>query len=63
MSPALTEVGGSPRNDAEPSPRWPVFIPLALALLAVMALLHATGFVWIEQTIERLTRVFGSALA
>jgi len=28
-----------------------------------MALLHATGFVWIEQTIERLTRVFGSALA
>jgi len=25
-----------------------------------MALLHATGFVWIEQTIERLTRVFGT---
>jgi len=25
-----------------------------------MALLHATGFVWIEQTIERLTRVLGT---
>jgi type II secretory pathway component PulJ len=40
-----------------------VFLPVALALLAVMALLHATGLVWIQQTIERLTRVFGGALA
>ena len=63
MSPAPTEVGGSQRNDAEPSPRWPAFLPVALALLAVLALLHATGVVWIEQTIERVTRVFGGTLA
>ncbi len=63
MSPALTDVSDRQRGDAEPSPRWPVFLPVALALLAVMALLHATGLLWIQQTIERLTRVFGGALA
>ena len=60
MSPALTDVSGRQRGDAEPSPRWPVFLPVVLALLAVLTLLHATGLVWIEQTIERLTRVLGT---
>jgi hypothetical protein len=63
MSPALTEAGCRQRDDADPSPRWPVFLPIALALLAVLAFLHATGLAWIEQTIERLTRVLAATMA
>ena len=60
MSPALTDVGCRQRDDTDPSPRWPVFLLVVLALLGVLEVLHATGLVWIEQTIERLTRVLGT---